>query len=163
MTMVAIQVGQAAIKYFVGGGDTAGNPLAPVPVSTDGSAGLGAAPSASGRVQAPQAPNLLPLWEPGTVFDAHLYVTGTGHLQIDTTSSVFPHTSYQQLKLGDWSWAHEWNTEVVLPRVCEARGYFGLMSFEAAADASHLALHISRSSAMVRSSSTRSSCGTAVR
>ena len=118
MTMVAIQVGQAAIKYFVGGGDAAGNPLAPVPVSTDGSA----VPVASGRVQAPQVPNLLPLWESGTVFDAHLYVTGTGHLQIDTTSSIFPHTSYRKLKLGDWSWAHEWNTEVVLPRVRGAGG-----------------------------------------
>lgn len=129
--MVAIQVGQAAIKYFVGGGDAAGNPLAPVPVSTDGSAGpgAGAAPSASGRVQAPQVPNLLPLWESGTVFDAHLYVTGTGHLHIDTTSSIFPHTSYQQLKLGDWSWAHEWNTEVVLPRSVQRNGTLFLDTF----------------------------------
>lgn len=109
----AVQVG---IKYFTAPKD-GGAAVAPsTPAPQDGGATVPAAANRNNAGAAAAKPGIVPLWPQGTIYDVHFFVTGPDG-RIDVAHPEFPHYTVSGLKLGDWKWEHEWNTEVVLPKV----------------------------------------------
>ena len=135
LTMVAVQVGQAGIKYFMSGSSSSSSsssssaPAVPSAVEfakvsgspdaiVNNAATTAAAVNAGGKAASTAIPVLEPLWQQGTVFDAHLYITATGYPHVDLDNPNFPSVKFQGLTFGDWTWKHDWDTEVRLPPVC---------------------------------------------
>lgn len=112
------QAVQMGVKYFTAPKDGG------VPVPDAGKADVdmpavsSAASAASATVKAPQ-PGIVPLWPQGTTYDLHFFVSGPDG-RLDVVNPELPHYTVSGLKLGDWNWEHEWNTEVVLPKVGSA-------------------------------------------
>lgn len=106
----AVQIG---IKYFTAPKD-AGNAAVPASAASPSSS---AASAAVGRRNATAQPGIVPLWPQGTTYDVHFFVTGPDG-RIDIANPDLPHYTVAGLHLGDWKWEYEWNTEVVLPKVC---------------------------------------------
>lgn len=109
----AVQVG---IKYFTAPKAGSGTVSSTTPSQASGGDGA-TVPAASNRKNAAAAqPGLVPAWPQGTTYDVHFFVTGPDG-RIDVAHPDFPHYTVSGLKLGDWKPEHEWNTEVVLPKV----------------------------------------------
>lgn len=128
---VVLQVLQAGAKYFFGdkSAPSIASQVVPAPAPADpslsspvqGQAGAGAGTTAGGKPQPQQQPNILPIWESGTIFDAHFYITASPYGQINFDDPTLPHTSFRGLKYGDWTWREEWHADIPLPKVCEGR------------------------------------------
>ena len=113
----AVQIG---IKYFTApkDGSSSVSPAATTSQASSAGGDAGATvPAASNRINATAQPGIVPAWPQGTTYDVHFFVTGPDG-RIDVAHPEFPHYTVSGLKLGDWKWEHEWNTEVVLPKVC---------------------------------------------
>ena len=134
LTMVAVQAAQAGVKYMMSGQSPFSSSSSPaaqsvIPSTPDSaefakvstSPDLAAAPAAAvaGKPAQAQAvlPVLEPLWAQGTVFDAHMYITATGYPHVDLDNPRFPSVKFEGLTFGDWTWKHEWDTQVRLPPV----------------------------------------------
>lgn len=125
LTMVVVQAAQAGIKYYMNGSlgpSSASSPAPAVAPSASefakipgGGGGNNAVPAA-GKVQA-AVPVLEPLWPQGTLFDAHMYITATGSPQVNLDNPAFPSVKFEGMTFGDFTWKHEWDTEVRLPLV----------------------------------------------